>query len=68
MISVLLEAYSLMTFLSTAACKENEAWTTCPVCCFYDLLTNKRYGAGDFIDESNLNWVDLIEIAKYAMR
>ena len=40
-------------------------WTTCPVCCFYDLLTNKRYGAGDFIDESNLNWVDLIEIAKY---
>ena len=40
-------------------------WTTCPVCCFYDLLTNKRYGAGDFIDQSNLNWVDLIEIAKY---
>ena len=40
-------------------------WTTCPVCCFYDLLTNKRYGAGDFIDESNLNWVDLIEISKY---
>tara|TARA_A100001201_G_scaffold143597_1_gene146079 strand:+ start:17663 stop:21265 length:3603 start_codon:yes stop_codon:yes gene_type:complete len=45
--------------------QENEAWTTCPVCCFYDLLTNKRYGSGDFIDESNLNWVDLIEIAKY---
>ena len=45
--------------------QENEAWTTCPVCCFYDLLTNKRYGAGDFIDESSLNWVDLIEIAKY---
>jgi hypothetical protein len=40
-------------------------WTTCPVCCFYDLLTNSRYGAGDFIEESNLNWVDLIEIAKY---
>ncbi len=45
--------------------QENRAWTTCPVCCFYDLLTNKRYGAGDFINESNLNWVDLIEIAKY---
>ena len=41
-------------------------WTTCPVCCFYDLLTNRRYGAGDFIDQSNLNWVDLIEIAKYS--
>ena len=29
-----------------------------------DLLTNS-YGAGDFIEQSNLNWVDLIEIAKY---
>ena len=45
--------------------QDNKAWTTCPVCCLYDLLTNKRYGAGDFINESNLNWVDLIEIAKY---
>ena len=46
--------------------KEDELhWTTCPVCCFYDLLTNSRYGAGDFIEQSNLNWVDLIEIAKY---
>ena len=40
-------------------------WTTCPVCCFYDMLTNSRYGAGDFIDKSNLNWVDLIDIARY---
>ena len=40
-------------------------YTTCPVCCFYDLLTNKRYGCGDFIDESNLNWIDLIEISQY---
>ena len=45
--------------------KTNEEWTTCPICCFYDLLTNSRYGAGDFIDESNLNWVDLIELSKY---
>ena len=45
--------------------KQNKFYTTCPVCCFYDLLTNKRYGAGDFIDESNLNWVDLIHISKY---
>jgi predicted phage tail protein len=45
--------------------RTDEFWTTCPVCCFYDLLTNKRYGAGDFINQSNLNWVDLIEIAKY---
>ena len=45
--------------------RTDKFWTTCPVCCFYDLLTNKRYGAGDFINQSNLNWVDLIEIAKY---
>ena len=40
-------------------------WTTCPICCFYDLLTNTRYGAGDFITPGNLNWVDLIELSKY---
>ena len=41
-------------------------WTTCPVCIFYDLLTNKRFGAGHFIDKSNLNWVDLYPLARYA--
>ena len=41
-------------------------WTTCPVCIFYDLLTNKRYGAGHFVDASNLSWVDLYPLARYA--
>ena len=45
--------------------KAGKFYTTCPVCCFYDLLINSRYGAGDFIDQSNLNWVDLIELSKY---
>jgi len=45
--------------------KDGKEWTTCPVCCFYDLLTNTRYGAGEFITPENLNWVDLIELAKY---
>ena len=45
--------------------KTGREWTTCPICCFYDLLTNTRYGAGDFITPDNLNWVDLIELAKY---
>ena len=40
-------------------------WTTCPVCCFYDMLTNSRYGAGDFIESSNISWIDLIELSKY---
>lgn len=41
-------------------------WTTCPVCIFYDLLTNKRFGAGHFIQASNLSWVDLYPLAQYA--
>ncbi len=45
--------------------KTGREWTTCPICCFYDLLTNTRYGAGDFITPGNLNWVDLIELAEY---
>jgi len=43
-----------------------EKFTTCPVCCFYDLLTNPRYGCGDFVAASNLNWVDLYPLAKYS--
>lgn len=42
------------------------AWTTCPVCIFYDLLTNERFGAGHFIDKSNLSWVDLYPLSRYA--
>lgn len=41
-------------------------WTTCPICCFYDLLTNPRYGAGDFINAANLSWVDLYPLSRYA--
>jgi predicted phage tail protein len=45
---------------------EDTAWTTCPVCIFYDLLTNDRYGAGHFVDATNLSWVDLYPLARYA--
>ncbi len=41
-------------------------WTTCPVCIFYAMLTNKIWGAGDFIASSSLNWVDLYPLAQYA--
>ena len=47
------------------ALKKGREWTTCPVCCFYDLLTTSRYGAGDFVSASNLSWVDLIELSEY---
>ena len=42
------------------------AWTTCPVCCWYDMLTNPRYGAGDFVTAVNVSWVDLYPLAQYA--
>jgi predicted phage tail protein len=41
-------------------------WTTCPVCIFYDLMTNKRFGAGNFVEASNLSWVDLYPLAQYS--
>lgn len=41
-------------------------YTTCPVCCLYDMLTNDRYGAGDFTNAGYISWVDLIELSKYA--
>ena len=48
------------------AVQTTEKWTSCPVCCFYDLLTNRRYGAGQFVAAENINWIDLYPIAKYA--
>lgn len=41
-------------------------YTTCPVCIFYDLLTNDRYGAGHFVKAENLSWVDLYPLAQYS--
>lgn len=41
-------------------------WTTCPVCCWHDMLVKSRYGAGDFVDASNISWVDLYPLARYA--
>ena len=43
-----------------------EAWTTCPVCCWYDMVVNKRYGAGDFVEAANTSWVDLYPLSQYS--
>tara|TARA_Y100000593_G_scaffold9222_1_gene16730 strand:+ start:17773 stop:22368 length:4596 start_codon:yes stop_codon:yes gene_type:complete len=40
-------------------------WTDNPAWCFYDLLTNKRYGLGKYIDEINIDKWTLYEIAQY---
>ena len=46
--------------------KEELVYTTCPVCIFYDLMTNDRYGAGHFVDAANLSWIDLYPLARYS--
>ena len=42
------------------------AYSSCPVCCFRDMLVNPRYGSGDFVDEANVSWVDLYPLIQYA--
>lgn len=41
------------------------AWSNNPAWVFYDLLTNSRYGAGEFIAESNVDKYSLYSIAQY---
>lgn len=40
-------------------------WTDNPAWIFYDLLTNERYGCGQFIAENNLDRYSLFAIAQY---
>lgn len=41
------------------------AWTTCPAWCYYDLITNTRYGLGNYIDASQVDKWALYTISKY---
>lgn len=41
-------------------------WTTDPAWCLYDLLTSKRYGTGNHIDESQLDKWDFFAASQYA--
>lgn len=45
--------------------KDKKVWSDNPAWCFYDLITNPRYGTGKYIDESFLDKWSLFEIAKY---
>jgi hypothetical protein len=42
-----------------------KAWTDNPAWCYYDLLTNRRYGLGKYIDTSTVDPTSLYEIGKY---
>lgn len=44
---------------------EGYFWSDNPAWCFYDLLTNKRYGLGKYIDNSLIDKWTLYEIAQY---
>lgn len=41
------------------------AWTDNPAWCFYDLLTNERYGLGERIDAGQIDKWELYSIAQY---
>lgn len=41
------------------------AWTDNPAWCFYDLITNTRYGLGAYVDSSQIDKWGLYAIAKY---
>jgi hypothetical protein len=45
--------------------KDEKEWTDNPVWCFYDLLTNKRYGLGKYLDEEVLDKWTLYDISQY---
>ena len=40
-------------------------WTDNPAWCFYDLLTNPRYGLGEYVSEAQVDKWALYEIAQY---
>lgn len=45
--------------------KEQKEWTDNPAWCFYDLLTNKNYGLGSYLDANLIDKWTLYEISKY---
>ncbi len=55
-----------LAFIGSFDGSSKTAWTTCPVCCWRDMVTNSRYGAGDFIASENLSWADLYPLVQYA--
>ncbi len=44
---------------------ETKKWTDNPAWCFYDLVTNKRYGLGKYIPEVSIDKWTLYKIAQY---
>ena len=45
--------------------KEEKEWTDNPAWCYYDLLTNSRYGLGRYLPQATIDKWTLYEVAKY---
>lgn len=54
-----------LTFKTDNDGKILKQWTDNPAWCYYDLLTNRRYGLGTYIDEDLIDKATLYEISKY---
>ena len=49
----------------TGGFRSSLAYTNNPAWIFYDILTNKEYGLGDFIQETDIDIYNLYQIARY---
>jgi uncharacterized protein with GYD domain len=45
--------------------KANLEWTDNPAWCYYDLLTNKRYGLGKYLEQNQIDKWGIYQIAQY---
>ena len=45
--------------------KDEKQWTDNPAWCYYDILVNKRYGLGKYIEQDQVDKWSLYEIAKH---
>ena len=45
--------------------QDKKYWTDNPAWCYYDLLTNKRYGLGDHLKEEDIDKWTIYELSKY---
>ena len=64
-VPTVVQSYASSTDYWDGTFKASKEWTDNPAWCFYDLLTNKRYGAGNLVAETDVDKWSLYQIAKY---
>ena len=58
-------AQRLYSGLFTGQFREEKVWTDNPAWIFYDILTNNRYGVGDYVQVSDIDIYSLYKVARY---